>query len=130
MSSHGRYNHRKQGLGLMLLFVLGGMGSPAFAIDVALTLEQAQQIMASARGPMEQAASNDEMFGLIKDADKSSRIGDDPEDKPCGSSAILRTKTYWFEYFGREEGRRSQGGSTGNPNAGSQNSGNSEYAES
>ncbi len=108
MSSDGRYNHRKNGLGLMLLFVLGGMTSPALAIDVELTPEQATQIMASARGPMEQAASNDEMFGIIKAADKTTRIGDDPATKPCGSSAILRTKTYWFEYFGREEGRRSK----------------------
>ena len=77
MSSYGRYNHRKNGLGLMLLFVLG-IGSPAFANDVELTSEQATQIMASARGPMEQAASNDEMFGIIKATDKSSRIGDDP----------------------------------------------------
>ncbi len=108
MSSYGRYNHQKKGLGLMLLFLLGGMGSPAFAIDVKLTLEQARQIMDSAREPMEQAASNDEMFGIIKAADKNSRIGDDPAINPCGSSAILRTKTYWFEYFGREEGRRSK----------------------
>ncbi len=108
MSSYGRYNHRKKGLGLMLLLLLGGMGSPAFALDVKLTLEQARQIMTSAREPMERASSNDEMFNLIKSADKNTRIGDDPETKPCGSSAILRTKTYWFEYFGREEGRRSK----------------------
>lgn len=108
MSSRERYHYRKKGLGLMLLFALAGMGSPALAIDVDLTFEQAQQIMASARGPMEQAASNDEMFGIIKAADKNSRIGDDPATTPCGSSAILRTKTYWFEYFGREEGRRSK----------------------
>ncbi len=92
----------------MLLLLLGGMGSPAFALDVKLTLEQARQIMTSAREPMERASSNDEMFTLIKSADKNTRIGDDPETKPCGSSAILRTKTYWFEYFGREEGRRSK----------------------
>ena len=108
MSSRERYYHRKKAFGLMLLFALGAMGSPALAIDVELTLEQAKQIMASARGPMEQAASNDEMFGIIKTADKAARIGDDPAVKPCGSSAILRTKTYWFEYFGREEGRRSK----------------------
>ncbi len=108
MRSYGRYNHQKKGLGFMLLCLLGGMGSPAFAIDVQLTLEQARQIMDSAREPMEQAASNDEMFGIIKAADKNSRIGDDPATKPCGSSVILRTKTYWFEYFGREEGRRSK----------------------
>ena len=57
---------------------------------------------------MEKASSNEEMFTIIKVADKNSRIGDDPESKPCGSSAIVRTKTYWFGYFGREEGRRSK----------------------
>ncbi len=107
MSSRERYHHRKKAFGLTLV-MLAAMGSPALAIDVELTLEQAKQIMASAREPMEQAASNDEMFAIIKTADKTSRIGDDPAVKPCGSSAILRTKTYWFEYFGREEGRRSK----------------------
>ena len=76
MSSRERYDHRKKAFGLMLLFALGAMGSPALAIDVELTLEQAKQIMASARGPMEQAASNDEMFAIIKAADKNSRIGE------------------------------------------------------
>ncbi len=108
MSSRERYHHRNKAVGLMLLVALGAMGSPALAIDVDLTLAQAKQVMASARGPMEEAASNDEMFAIIKAADKNSRIGDDPATKPCGSSAILRTKTYWFEYFGREEGRRSK----------------------
>ena len=92
--------------GLSAIF-LGFFISPAFAIDVDLTVKQANHIMASAREPMQQASSSDEMFAIIKLADKSSRIGDDPETNPCGSSAIVRTKTYWFEYFGREEGRRS-----------------------
>ncbi len=97
----------RQRLGALFL-VSGLLVSPAFAIDVDLTLEQAKHILASAREPMEKASSNEEMFKIIKLADKHSRIGDDPELKPCGTSAILRTKTYWFEYFGREEGRRSK----------------------
>ncbi len=108
MSSRERYPHWKKAFGLMLLVALGAMESPALAIDVELTLAQAKQVMASAREPMEAAASNDEMFTIITAADKNSRIGDDPVTTPCGSSAILRTKTYWFEYFGREEGRRSK----------------------
>ena len=95
------------GLGAILL-VVGFCVPPALAIDVDLTMDQAKAIMASARGPMEKASSNEDMFKIIKEADKVSRIGDDPEIKPCGSSAILRTKTYWFGYFGREEGRRSK----------------------
>lgn len=81
---------------------------PALAIDVDLTLDQALEILISSREPMEKTQSNDEMFKIIKEADRTSRIGDDPSVKPCGSSVILRTKTYWFEYFGREEGRRSK----------------------
>ncbi len=96
-----------QGLGAIFL-VSGFLVFPAFAIDVDLTLEQGKHLMALAREPMEKASSNDEMFKIIKLADKTSRIGDDPETTPCGSSAIVRTKTYWFEYFGREEGRRSK----------------------
>ena len=95
--------------GLLVVFLVAGLYvQSAFAIDVELTLEQAKQIMATARGLMEKASSNEEMFAIIQAADKKSRIGDDPETNPCGSSAILRTKTYWFEYFGREEGRRSK----------------------
>lgn len=94
---------------LVVIFLATGFFVPsALAIDVDLTDEQAKRIMSSARGPMEQAAGNEEMFSIIKAADKISRIGDDPEVTPCGSSAILRTKTYWFGYFGREEGRRSK----------------------
>jgi len=96
-----------QGLGAMYL-LSGVLLTPAWGIDVDLTLDEAKNIMASAREPMEKASSNEDMFKIIKAADKSSRIGDDPETTPCGSSAILRTKTYWFEYFGREEGRRSK----------------------
>lgn len=96
-----------QSLGV-IFWVTGFFVPSALAIDVDLTVEQAKHIMASARGPMEQASSNEEMFAIIKAADKMSRIGDDPGTTPCGSSAILRTKTYWFGYFGREEGRRSK----------------------
>ena len=109
MSPRNMRSHLKILPGLFAFFLISGfLVSPTMAIDVDLTMEQAKQIMASAREPMEKAASNDEMFKIIKAADKQSRIGDDPETTPCGSSAILRTKTYWFEYFGREEGRRSK----------------------
>ena len=93
---------------LVVFWVVGLCVSSASAIDVELTSEQAKQIMAMARGVMGKASSNEEMFTIIRAADKKARIGDNPETNPCGSSAILRTKTYWFEYFGREEGRRSR----------------------
>jgi len=92
----------------MVLCLLGGMVSPTLAINVDVTMEDAGRIMEAAREPMEQVTSNEEMFQIIQEADRKSRIGDDPAVKPCGSSAILRTKTYWLEYFGREEARRSK----------------------
>ena len=92
----------------MAFWVVGPCVSSVSAIDVELTSEQAKQIMATARGVMGKASSNEEMFTIIRAADKKARIGDNPETKPCGSSVVLRTKTYWFEYFGREEGRRSK----------------------
>jgi hypothetical protein len=104
---HRSYGILWQGFGAMLL-VGGFLVSPVFAIDVDLSPEQAKQILTAARSPMEQASSNEEMFKIIQLADKATRVGDDPATQPCGSSAVLRTKTYWFEYFGREEGRRSK----------------------
>ncbi|MDD9860495.1 MAG: hypothetical protein OXU40_08625 [Nitrospira sp.] len=106
MGTHANHTGRRSSL--MVLCLLGGMVSPAWAINVDVTMEDAGQIMDAAREPMEQVTSNEEMFQIIQEADKKSRIGDDPAVKPCGSSAILRTKTYWLEYFGREEARRSK----------------------
>ncbi len=108
MGAYKSADHPQKGRGLMVLCLLGGMVSPAFAIDVKVTVEEAGRMMSAAREPMEQAVSNDEMFQIIRAEDKKSRIGDDPVTTPCGSSAILRTKTYWLEYFGREEARRSK----------------------
>ncbi len=108
MSAYRLSNRPRKGRGFMVLCLVGGMVSPALAIDVNVTVEDAGRIMSEARGPMEQAASNDEMFQIIQAADQQSRIGDDPAVKPCGISAVLRTKTYWLGYFGREEARRSK----------------------
>ncbi len=108
MGAYGSANYSRKGRGLMVLCLMGGMVSPALAIDVTVTIEEAERIMSEARGPMEQAASNEEMFRIIQLADTRSRIGDDPAAQLCGSSAILRTKTYWLGYFGREEARRSK----------------------
>ena len=108
MGAYGLAGHFGKRRGLMVLCVLGWMVSPALAIDVKVTVEEAERIMSAARGPMEQAASNDDMLQIIQAVDKKSRIGDDPATKPCGSSVVLRTKTYWLGYFGREEARRSK----------------------
>ena len=97
-----------QGLLIVFLVVTSGVPS-AFAIDVELTLEQAKKIMASARGNMEKASSEEEILAVILAADKKFRIGDDPETKPCGSNAILRTKAFRLEFFGRLEATTSRG---------------------
>ena len=108
MGADGSASYVTKGRGIMVLCLVGWMVSPALAIDVKVTVEDAGRIMSAARGPMEQAASNEAMFEMIRAADQQSRIGDDPAATPCGSSAILRTKTYWLGYFGREEARRSK----------------------
>ena len=96
--------------GLLVVFLVVGLGVPsAFSIDVELTLEQAKQIMASARGTMEKASSEEEILAVIIAADKKFRIGEDPETKPCGSSAILRTKVFRLEFFARLEATTSRG---------------------
>ena len=129
MSSRERYHHRKKAFGLMLLFALGAMGSPALAIDVELTLEQAKQVMASARGPMEQAASNDEMFAIIKAADKNSRIGDDPGRQTLWKQRDSTNENLLVRIFRTRRRPAVQGRATGSPDAGSQNPGNPEYAQ-
>ncbi len=108
MGACGLAGHAATRRGIVVLGLVGGMVSPALAIDVEVTLKDAGRIMSAARVPMAQAASNEEMFQIIQTADTQSRIGDDPAATPCGSSAILRTKTYWLGYFGREEARRSK----------------------
>ena len=51
--------------GLLVAFLVVGLGVPsAFSIDVELTLEQAKQIMASARGTMEKASSEEDRITL------------------------------------------------------------------
>ena len=81
--------------GILVVFLVVGLCvSSASAIDVELTSEQAKQIMATARGVMGKASSNEEMFTIIRAADKKARIGDNPETNPCGSSAISVSYTH------------------------------------
>ncbi len=95
------------GLGAMAMFTLIGIG-PVWGIEVDLTMEQAAQLLSAGRGPMEKAKTVEEVTKLIKAADKAIRIGTDPEQEPCSSSAVLKTKSYWLEYFGRREAAESK----------------------
>lgn len=85
-------------LGLMAL-----MAAPAQAIDVKLTMDDAKKALAAGREPMEKAESPDDVKKVMQYASVATRVGSDPEKDPCGASAILRTKRFWLESFGRKE---------------------------
>jgi len=85
---------------------------PAGAIDVKLTMEEAKKSLAAGREPMlkaSEAAKPDEAVKkVLQQASLVTRIGADPEKEPCGASAILRTKRFWLESFGRKEATESK----------------------
>jgi hypothetical protein len=86
--------------------------SPASAIDVKLTMEEAKKSLAAGREPMmkasEAAKPDEEIKKVLQHASMVTRVGADPEKEPCGTSAILRTKRYWMENFGRQEAKESK----------------------
>ncbi len=78
-------------------------GDPAAAIDVKLTMDEAKKALAAGRDPMEKANTPEEVKKVMQHASTETRVGADPEKDACGASAILRTKRYWLESFGRKE---------------------------
>ncbi|MFM8550756.1 MAG: hypothetical protein ACKOCD_00310, partial [Nitrospiraceae bacterium] len=78
-------------------------GSPAQAIDVKLTMDEAKKALAAGRAPMEKAETPEDVKKVMQHASLATRVGSDPEKDPCGASAILRTKRFWLESFGRKE---------------------------
>ena len=80
----------------------------AFAINVKLSMDEANQAMAEGRESMEKAEKVEEVATIMKAAERSIRVGADPEKDPCGTHAILRTRRYWLEYFGRREAAESK----------------------
>ena len=82
--------------------------SPSFAIDIKLTAEEAQKALEAGRAPMEKANSPEEVKKVLQHASMATRVGADPEKDPCGASAILRTKRYRLEAFGRQEASESK----------------------
>ena len=81
---------------------------PVLAIDVNLSVEEAQKILEAGRGPMEKANTPEDVKKVLQQASLVTRVGADPEKDPCGASAILRTKRYRLEAFGRQEAAESK----------------------
>ena len=79
-----------------------GVGS-TWGIDVKLTDRDAQEALEAGRAPMEKATVPEDVKRVLQQASLVSRVGADPEKDPCGASAILRTKRYRLEAFGRQE---------------------------
>jgi len=84
------------------------VSQPVHAIDVKLTIDDAQKALEAGRTPMEKANSPEEVKKVLQQASMVTRVGADPEKDPCGASAILRTKRYRLEAFGRQEASESE----------------------
>ena len=93
-------------LGLVGVCAIGII--PAFAIDVKLSMEEAQKALEAGRAPMDKANSPEEVKKVLQQASLATRVGADPEKDSCGASAILRTKRYRLEAFGRQEASESK----------------------
>ena len=92
------------GLGLLTSFGL----QAALAIDVKVSAEEAQKALEAGRAPMEKANTPEEVKKVLQQASMLTRVGANPEKDPCGASAILRTKRYRLEAFGRQEAAESK----------------------
>jgi hypothetical protein len=93
-------------VGVALLTVIGSQ--PVLAIDVKLSVDEAQKALEAGRVPMEKASTPEDVKKVLQQASMVTRVGADPEKDPCGASAILRTKRYRLEAFGRQEAAESK----------------------
>jgi hypothetical protein len=91
-------------LGLLTVVAL----QPVSAIEVKLSAEEAQKALESGRAPMEKVNTPEDVRKVLQHASLVTRVGADPEKDPCGASAILRTKRYRLEAFGRQEAAESK----------------------
>ncbi len=82
--------------------------SVSHGIDLAISMEKANESLAAGRKTMETAESVEDVAAVMKASEKVIRVGADPEVDPCGTHAILRTRRYWLEYFGRREAAESK----------------------
>jgi len=103
----GRRGHAHAVVGLVVGVMALAVG-PAWAIDVKLSPEEAKKALEAGRAPMEKAASPEDVKKILQQASLVTRVGADPEKDACGASAILRTKRYRLEAFGRQEAAESK----------------------
>ena len=110
MSSRWIAEKRASLLLLLVLLVLAWSGTVKMVhgIDVNLTIEEAKQDLATGRESMEKAKNVEDVATIMKSAEQTIRVGANPEKDPCGPHAILRTRRYWLEYFGRREAAESK----------------------
>jgi hypothetical protein len=93
---------------LSVIVVVGASHGTAHAIDVKLSVEEAKKALEAGRAPMEKANTPEDVKRVLQQASLATRVGADPEKEPCGASAILRTKRYRLEAFGRQEAAESK----------------------
>jgi hypothetical protein len=89
------------------LLTVAGLQS-VLAIEVKLSVEEAQKVLEAGRAPMQKANTPEDVKKVLQQASMATRVGADPEKDPCGASAILRTKRYRLEAFGRQEAAESK----------------------
>ena len=91
-----------------LIGVLTAGNSDVWAIDVNLSSDEAHKALEIGRIPMEKTNSLEDVKKVLQQASMATRVGVDPESDPCGASAVLRTKRYRLEAFGRQEAAESK----------------------
>lgn len=93
---------------LGLVGVLAAGNSGVWAIDINLSSDEAHKALEIGRIPMEKTTSPEDVKKVLQQASLATRVGADPEKDPCGASAVLRTKRYRLEAFGRQEAAESK----------------------
>src|SRR6185437_143656 len=93
---------------LGLVGVLAAGNSGVCAIDINLSSDEAHKALEIGRIPMEKTTSPEDVKKVLQQASLATRVGADPEKDPCGASAVLRTKRYRLEAFGRQEAAESK----------------------
>ena len=106
--SAGRRRRSHGVLGLVIGAMVWAVSGPTWAIDVKLSPDEAKKALEAGRAPMEKAGSPEDVKKVLQQASLVTRVGADPEKDPCGASAILRTKRYRLEAFGRQEAAESK----------------------
>lgn len=103
-----RVTRERWGMACLLGMMAMGTAASAWAIEVKLSPEEAQKALEAGRAPMEKANTPEEVKKVLQQAALATRVGADPEKDPCGTSAVLRTKRYRLEAFGRQEAAESK----------------------